>query len=352
MNIDNIHIFNEFAKYLSQDDIEVLYMTGQKKIQLLITSCDVFDRPYVYKNNQKEKENQKTRLYHKICVPHLSDIGKYTKSFRYKKSLASNGIEQAITHMIHNQYRSLDTDIEPIDLSKFINLKMLYVDTLHKFPISIPNSVESLLIYLNSVCNDNIYLYGITSVSIYGSCNSILSQYTKFDEIINYTTITHIQFTNTKLPENIMSMLPISILHLRIVKCNDNQIIDMKCQKTPNLLSLITNASIDNISSLPKSLVELSVRDTIKDMINLSILPSLKILHEHCERTLNEIPRDYSTLPSSLLELQVKDRHINEDILNIIMKRCPKLARFHINIDEPEYKHLETIFARKVCGKY
>lgn len=338
-------IFNIIAPYLDCDDVEVLYMIGQRRLQSLITTSDCFDRICGSRRNYS-----KLRLYNTICI-HSDILSSYSHDpyFRYKKSLVSDGIKSSITHIcLRNNYVNLT--ISCMDLSEFINLKSLLISTHHVLPTVIPDSVEELEIYLTASCDVELIRIGMTKIYMYSDYNhASITQYTKFNQLITCNTITHIKFEGLHLPSNILSMLPSSILHLIINNCNVS--IDMKHKNTTNLLSLTTDADIVGIKELPNTLTKLSVTHALKDIIDMSILPNLKTLYELGERTIDDTLRDYSTLPSGLLDLQLKDRHIEEIDLNIIIRTCPKLARFKNTPNVLGYNHRERIFNEYVCSK-
>jgi hypothetical protein len=372
MNIISYDAFKLISDWLTIKELERLFYTGNKRIMALVCKYPVNDAinisidsygninmDHVLVNVGKLFIKNATFIHHlyqsyyvrlPIIIPrHVDKI-----DLRYL-DLASTDCHDNIKSMVIkscDMYKNMDdfiqltklTIINPqnhVYLPDNSNLCELTVDTTQR-NLTVLKFVESLE-YIELIGNSD-------------SCDYVLDDYGPLyiDNMRICSKLTTLKLTNLDIPGDLFDNLPVSITSLSLLFLHrySNMVDFAQCKLELKYLEI--GCAVTNLDKLPASLTSLKVHnDTLVNVIDFSKLPpKLLVLHDLYERTLDTKPRDYSTLPSTLLDLSLSDRHIDEICFDIIMTRCPKLARFKVKVAIPGYLYINERFAKLQRRKF
>lgn len=337
------------ANWLTIKEIEKLFYTGNKRIIMFSSKYPVIDPVNV-------RVNGLGRLFMRnATLTHYKEIGntdiilpRYTERLSVADATLSKFRINCYNDIKNATFINCVMD-HPLNWTK---LEDLTITNLIYGPLYLPENLKKITVVAHQLLKYK-FPKSIEYIDL-SETNKFQPNTLYLDDFASYTALNTLKLSLVNIPDDLFKLLPNCITSLALI-LKEKQLgnpLDFEQCKLP-LQSLYIDCKAINLDKLPQSLTRLVIHnDSISQMADLSVLPKLLVLHDLHEKKLDTIPHDYATLPSSLLDLNLSDRHIDIIELHVIMQTLPKLSRFVFNVSIPGYKYISKLFEQYLKNRY
>lgn len=365
MNTLPYDAFKLISDWLTIKELERLFYTGNKRIITLVCKYPIND-PVIDPENGRTQNvgrlfTKNAILTHYMCCIKVNDI---IPDYVDKISLSNAQLARSVINGRGNiTSMSLTTSVMDDTIKEYTQLTKLSVTdpTSHSYlPIN-SNLREFTLETHQRNINIQEFVESLEYIELIGNKNHYYVT-TEYDCKLPYldnmrvcSGLTTLKLTNLDVSSDLFNRLPASVTSLSLIlrefqTCDPIDFTHCKLE----LKYLEIDCAVINLDKLPASLTSFKVHNnTLSDVTDFSTLhPNLLVLHDLYERTLDTKPRNYNSLPNTLLDLSLSDRHIDKMDFDIIMSRCQKLARFKVKVTIPGYLYINVLFEKLQRRKF